>query len=78
MIRANRAAIKEESVARLRVFIGHADRPSTVLAKAWQTRQCGCRKSLGTGAIFAANRTRMASGLIVARLTTGDDSILVR
>jgi hypothetical protein len=54
MIRANRAAIKEESVARLRVFIGHADRPSTVLAKAWQTRQCGCRKSLGTGAIFAA------------------------
>jgi hypothetical protein len=53
MIRANRDAIKEESVARLRVSIGRADRPSTVLEKAWNTERCGCRKSLGTGAIFA-------------------------
>jgi hypothetical protein len=57
MIRANRDAIKEESVARLRVFIGRADRPSTVLAKAWNRQRCGCRKSLGTGQFLRRNRT---------------------
>jgi hypothetical protein len=54
MIRANRDAIKEESVARLRVFIGRADRPSTVLAKALEYRAVRLQKIIGHGRNFCA------------------------
>jgi hypothetical protein len=53
MIRANRDAIKEESVARLRLSSGAPTGPARFLQKLWNTERCGCRKSLGTGAIFA-------------------------